>query len=103
MIPAIIQISNINESLNHRSKQLINGEQQIVFLIKRLQKEFGENVIIATTNRSEDDDVEIIAKILHVKIYRGKFNDVLSRLLVLPIFCMQKTLFGYMVTIRCLI
>lgn len=80
MIPAIIQISNINESLNHRSKQLINGEQQIVFLIKRLQKEFGENVIIATTNRSEDDDVEIIAKILHVKIYRGKFNDVLSRL-----------------------
>lgn len=80
MIPVIIQISNINESLNHRNKQLINGEQQIVFLIKRLQKEFGENVIIATTNRPEDDDIEAIAKILHVKIYRGKFNDVLSRL-----------------------
>lgn len=81
MIPAIIQISNINESLNRRSKQLINGEQQIVFLIKRLQKEFGENIIIATTNRPEDDDIETMAKILHVKIYRGKFNDVLSRLL----------------------
>lgn len=81
MIQAIIQISNINESLNHRNKQLINGEQQIVFLIKRLQKEFGENVIIATTNRPEDDDIEAITKILHVKIYRGKFNDVLSRLL----------------------
>jgi spore coat polysaccharide biosynthesis protein SpsF (cytidylyltransferase family)/MoaA/NifB/PqqE/SkfB family radical SAM enzyme len=81
MIPAIIQISNINESLNSRNKQLINGEQQIVFLIKRLQNEFGENIIIATTNRTEDDDIEAIAKILHVKIYRGKFNDVLSRLL----------------------
>lgn len=81
MIPAIIQISNINESLTRRNKQLISGEQQIVFLVKRLQKEFGENLIIATTNRSEDDDVETIAKILHVKIYRGKFSDVLSRLL----------------------
>lgn len=81
MIPAIIQISNINESLNRRNKQLINGEQQIVFLIKRLQKEFGDDIIIATTNRPEDDDVETVAKILHVKIYRGKFNDVLSRLL----------------------
>lgn len=81
MIPAIIQISNINESLNRRNKQLINGEQQIVFLIKRLQKEFGKNVIIATTNRPEDDDIEVITKTLHAKIYRGKFNDVLSRLL----------------------
>lgn len=81
MIPAIIQISNINESLKRRNKQLINGEQQIVFLIKRLQKEFGENIIIATTNRPEDDDIEVITKILHVKIYRGKFNDVLARLL----------------------
>ncbi len=81
MIPAIIQISNINESLRQRNKQLINGEQQIVFLLKRLQKEFGENIIIATTSRPEDDDVETIAKLLHVNIYRGKFNDVLSRLL----------------------
>ncbi len=81
MIPAIIQISNINESLRNRNKQLINGEQQIVFLIKRLKKEFGENIIIATTNRAEDDDVETIAQILHIKIYRGKFNDILSRLL----------------------
>lgn len=81
MIPVIIQVSNINESLNRRNKQLINGEQQIVFLIKRLQKEFGEKIVIATTNRPEDDDVEIIAKIFHIKVYRGKFNDVLSRLL----------------------
>ncbi len=81
MIPAILQISNINESLNQRNKQLINGEPQLIFLIKRLQKEFGEKIIIATSNRSEDDDVEAVAKILHVKIYRGKFNDVLSRLL----------------------
>lgn len=81
MIPAIIQISNINESLRNRNKQLINGEQQIVFLIKRLKKEFGENIIIATTNSAEDDDVETIAQILHIKIYRGKFNDILSRLL----------------------
>lgn len=81
MIPVIIQVSNINESLNKRNKQLISGEQQIVFLIKRLQKEFEENIIVATTNRPEDDDIETVAKILHVKIYRGKFNDVLSRLL----------------------
>ena len=81
MIPVIIQTSNINESLNRRNKQLINGEQQVVFLIKRLQKEFGDNIIIATTNRFEDNDMETIAKIFHIKIYRGKFNDVLSRLL----------------------
>lgn len=81
MIPAIIQISNINESLRHRNKQLINGEQQIVFLVKRLQKEFGDNIIIATTNRPEDNDVETIAKLLRVKVYRGRFNDILSRLL----------------------
>lgn len=81
MIPAIIQMSNINESLNHRNKQMINGEQQIVYLIKRLQKEFGEKIVIATTNRPEDDDIEMVAEVLHVKIYRGKFNDVLSRIL----------------------
>lgn len=81
MIPVIIQVSNINETLDRRSKRLINGEQQIVFLIKRLAEEFENNIIIATTNREEDDDLEKMANALSVQVYRGEFLDVLSRLI----------------------
>lgn len=81
MIPILVQISNINESLKNRSKQVINGEQQIVFLLKRLERYLSANVVIATTNRKEDDDIERIAESLNLLVYRGKFDDVLSRLL----------------------
>lgn len=81
MTPIIIQVSNINESINERSRQLLNGEQQITFLIKRLLKEVGDNIIIATTNSKEDDVLEKIGRALNVRIYRGRFYDVLSRLL----------------------
>lgn len=81
MIPVIIQASSVNESLRHRSKQIIKGEQQIVFLIKRLMKDIGDNLIIATTDRNADDDLVEIASSMNLKVYRGKFNDLLSRLL----------------------
>ncbi len=81
MIPIIIQISNINESLYDRSKKLLDGEQQIIFLIKRLIRDYGNDIVIATTNQEKDNVLEKIGKALNVRIYRGKFNDVLSRLL----------------------
>lgn len=80
MIPIVIQTSNINESLQGRNKRVIKGEQQLIFLIKRLTEHFKNDVIIATTSRKEDDDLVKTVKALQVKIYRGKFNDVLSRL-----------------------
>ncbi len=81
MIPIVVQTSNINESLTERNKQVINGEQQIIFLIKRLIAKFDTKIIIATTNRKEDDDIEKSVAPLDVLIYRGEFDDVLSRLL----------------------
>lgn len=81
MIPVVIQTSNINESLKERNKQLINGEQQIYFLIKRIKANFNTEILLATTNKKEDDEIEEIAESLNVLIYRGEFDDVLSRLL----------------------
>lgn len=81
MIPIVVQTSNINESMKERNKQLINGEHQIIFLIKRLIAYFDTKIIIATTNRKEDDDIEKSAASLGILVYRGEFDDVLSRLL----------------------
>ena len=81
MIPIVVQTSNINESLKNRNQQIIDGEQQITFLLKRLVRQLKANVVIATTNRKEDDDIEKIAESLNLPVYRGKFDDVLSRLL----------------------
>ena len=81
MIPIVVQTSNINESLKNRNQQIINGEQQIAFLLKRMVRHFKSNIVIATTNRKEDDDIEKIAESLNLSVYRGKFDDVLSRLL----------------------
>lgn len=81
MIPIIVQTSNINESLKERNKQVINNEHQISFLMKRLVENFETKIIIATTDRPEDDDIEELAEDINVVIYRGNFDDVLSRLL----------------------
>ncbi len=50
-------------------------------MIKRLIRDYGNDIVIATTNQEKDNVLEKIGKALNVRIYRGKFNDVLSRLL----------------------
>ena len=81
MIPIIVQVTNKNESIANRNMQLINGEPQISFLLKRLKEQTGRQIIIATTNQEVDDELAKCGEALDILVQRGDFYDILSRLI----------------------
>lgn len=81
MIPVIIQASNRNESIKDRNKCMINGIPEIVFLVNRVKKKFGNDVIVATSDTQADDELVEMLDSIPVKIFRGDFEDILQRLL----------------------
>lgn len=80
MITTILQVSNISVSYNNRNFSQIQGQPVISFLIRRIKKSSDFDIVIATSDRQEDDIFEAIAKEERVKIFRGSFNNVLERL-----------------------
>lgn len=81
MIPIIVQASNVNETILGRSTRIIRKNAEIVFLLERLKRVEPTTILLATTNDARDDELVEIAKKVGVKVVRGQYTDVLSRLL----------------------
>ena len=79
-IAAIIQARTNSGRFPNKVMQLIGGTSAIELLIKRLSKSKELNdIIIATSNNSKDDELANHINILGFKCYRGSEDDVLSR------------------------
>ena len=59
----------------------VNGNSLLEYLIERLQsvKEIKQ-VIVATTEKPQDEEIGKLCKKLDVKCYRGEEDDVLGRI-----------------------
>lgn len=80
LITTILQVSNISVSYYNRNFSEIQGRSVVSFLIRRIKENPDFDIIIATSDREEDDIFETIAKDENIKIFRGSFNNVLERL-----------------------
>lgn len=58
MIPIVILISNVNETIPNRSFREIKGIPAIDFLISRLKNAFDVPIVIATSENALDDVFE---------------------------------------------
>lgn len=82
MIPIVILISNVNETIPNRSFREIKGIPAIDFLISRLKNAFDVPIVIATSENALDDVFEKkYSDTSCVSVYRGEYSDVLGRLL----------------------
>lgn len=81
MIPVVIQISKINESFQDRCFCEIGGISVLECLIKRLKDEYGSPVILATSDREEDNVFDEVALQQNIGIYHGSYKNIISRLL----------------------
>jgi radical SAM protein with 4Fe4S-binding SPASM domain len=80
-LPVIIQITNVMNSFVNRNFVKIAGKPVFGFLVDRLEKEFGGEIIVATTDLSEDDLLVEAAYNFNLKVYRGDLHDLPLRLL----------------------
>ena len=80
MITIILQASNYRESFQNRSFQMIQGIPVISYIIRRVKARDDINMILAVSDRTEDDIFAEIAKSENVKIHRGAYDNVLERL-----------------------
>ena len=77
---AIIQARTGSTRLPGKVVMELNGKPILQWVVERLKKSRKINQIcVATTTESRDDQVCIIAKKLCVKYFRGSENDVLLR------------------------
>lgn len=74
----IIQVRMDSTRFPSKAIQLILGKPLLWHVINRA-KEIGIPIIIATSNRIIDDDIEKIANESNVDCFRGSFEDVLDR------------------------
>ena len=81
MLPVIIQVSNKGESIEQRNFREIGGMPVLSFLIDRVKKEYGDQIILATTDCPEDDSLETVAAQSKVQLFRGSWKKCLSRLI----------------------
>lgn len=80
MIPIVIQVSNINNSIKDRNFREIAGRPAIEYLLQRLINEAETEVVISTSTDKTDDIFETIAQKYNVKIVRAAYSAVLERL-----------------------
>ncbi|WWR16272.1 radical SAM protein [Lachnospiraceae bacterium JLR.KK008] len=80
LIPVILQVSNEKESMSNRSFRMLEGFPIIEYLIRRLQKREGLQVIISTSDLKKDDIFETIAEKYGVPVIRAEYTDVLHRM-----------------------
>lgn len=80
MIGAIIQARTNSTRLPKKVIKIIEGKPVLWHVIERVKRVRNINkVILATTDKKEDDILEKIAKKLNIPVFRGSENDVLDR------------------------
>ena len=81
MLSAIVQARMGSTRLPGKILMEVNGKSLLEYLIERLQsvKEIKQ-VIVATTEKPQDEEVGKLCKKLGVKCYRGEEDDVLGRI-----------------------
>lgn len=80
--PIIVQASTIGESLKGRCFLPLNKKDTVLsYLLKRLISRFDNNlIIIATSNLPADDVFQKLADEHNVRVYRGDYYNLSSRL-----------------------
>lgn len=81
IIPVVIQISKVNESFRDRCFCDVNGKTVLENLIGRLKDEYSSAIILATSDRVEDEVFDEIALQQNIGIYHGDYKNIISRLL----------------------
>jgi spore coat polysaccharide biosynthesis protein SpsF len=81
-VQAIIQARTESMRLPRKVLAKIDGMSLLELLIRRMKLCYRlTSIVVATTDRKEDDPIVDIARNLGVHFYRGSSNDVLSRFL----------------------
>lgn len=78
----IVQASTVKESLHGRLFVKIHENDSVLsFLIKRLAKKFGnESIVLAVSNKLDDDVFQDEARKHQIKLYRGDYDNLAARL-----------------------
>ena len=79
VIGIIIQARMGSMRLPGKVIKKIEGKTVLEHVIERLKRVKGTTIILATTDKKEDDILEKIAKKNGVSVFRGSENDVLDR------------------------
>lgn len=80
MIGIILQARTGSERLPKKVLMDIEGKPMIVHIIERLKlSKEAERIVIATTEKKGDDEIQTLAPKLDVLVFRGSENDVLDR------------------------
>lgn len=80
IIPVVIQISKVNESFRDRCFCDVNGKTVLENLIGRLKDEYNSAIILATSDRVEDEVFDEFALQQNIGIYHGDYKNIISRL-----------------------
>lgn len=80
MINLMIQISNIKESMKHRSNLIFDGKSEIEYLISRIIENGQYKCCLVTSDSKQDDMFESVAEQHALPIYRGPYDDILGRM-----------------------
>lgn len=79
-IVAIIQARMTSSRLSKKVLTDICGKPMLWHIVERAkQSSFIDEVIIATSDEKEDDEIDIFAKQFNIPIYRGSLYNVLDR------------------------
>ena len=79
-VAAIIQARTGSSRLPRKVLADISGRPLLSFLVERLSKsEALDEIILATTDKAEDDVLEALGRSLGISVVRGSEKDVLSR------------------------
>lgn len=79
VIGIIIQARMGSTRLPGKVIKKIEGKPVLAHVIERLKMVKGVKIILATTNKKEDDILEKITKKCQISVFRGSENDVLDR------------------------
>ena len=80
MITAIIQARMGATRLPGKVLKVLNNKSLLEFQLERIKlSERIQEIIVATTNESADDEIASLCNRRGIKVFRGSQNDVLSR------------------------
>ena len=77
----VIQARMSSSRLPGKVLKDIAGKPMLQRQIERLKNDLAYPVVVATSNDSSDDAIEVLCKKINTKIYRGSLDNVVSRFL----------------------